>query len=199
MRRWGSKVGEKGSNRDSSCVIFKIESVNLHSFLLRYLVFGVWPCPLKIYSKEVKADRDIRNLPSNQSNKTSLTGTLYQVNLRYRAVKKTKPTNSAPITKLWEQMPNPSVVICQCTDHSNSRGLRKVAKARNVVSSHIKSMRRYYFSAWLDPLQATVCSRAMYYQFSFFYDRATWLPSKETKKKKTTPAYLYCTYFPDNT
>lgn len=90
-RWWGSKVGEEESNRYSSCVITKIESVNLHSFLLQYLVFGVWPCPLKIYSKKVKADLDIRDLSSNQSNKTSLTDTLYQVDLGYRAAKMTNP------------------------------------------------------------------------------------------------------------
>lgn len=54
-------------------------------------------------------------------------------------------------------------------------------------------MRRHYFSAWLDPLQATV-GRIMYYQNFFFYDRATWLPSKETKKKTLSGSYfmIYC-------
>lgn len=118
----------KNQTEISSFVIFKIESMDLHSFALRYLIFGVWRRPLRIYSKKAKSDLVIRDLSSNQANKTRLTSTLYQVNLRYKATKMTKTTNPAPVTKLWEQMPNPSVLICQYTDHSNSRGLGKVLK-----------------------------------------------------------------------
>lgn len=104
-RWWGRKFGEEESDWDSSRVIFKIESLNLHSFLLRYLVFGVWPLQLRICSKKAKADLVIRDLSSNQSNKTCLTSTLYQVNLKYRAAKMTKPANSAPVTSCESKLP----------------------------------------------------------------------------------------------